>query len=157
MRWLRLNTRIRALETAVAVRSGRECNCRYNQETSYHSAAELAQIMEIRCPMHEVRDLGHLRWVPSGLPLRTEDREFCSCPPFAIREFLQGSRGPLTQEEQEEACRVWDEQFTEQADQSFHADQVHVRLLLQKYERGKRRTNAISSALPRQNKRREIL
>ena len=49
------------------------------------SAEELKKLMDIRCPVHGFRDLGHLRWLPSGLPLRPDDQNLCSCPPCPVR------------------------------------------------------------------------
>ena len=103
-----LEKRVRALEQAwFGEARGRQCNCRSGQQTNYHRTAELEEIMKVRCPVHDIRDLGYLRWTPTGMPLRPEDRDFCFCPPSTVREFLQGERGLLTEEEQQAEERRW--------------------------------------------------
>jgi|SRR5947209_7193692 len=134
-----LAKRVRALERALLREGTRECTCRSGQETSYHTAAELEQIMDIRCPVHDVRDLGHLRWTPSGLPLRPEDRDLCSCPPCAVRDFVQGTRGPLTLEEQEVEERRWKREYAEDSDEEFRREHGRAEVLLRRYQQKKRR------------------
>lgn len=146
--------RVRILErTLLQGQSASKCTCRSGQETRYHHAAELTRIAVIRCAVHGLRDLGEVIWVPQGLPLRQEDQDSCSCPSSSVRDFLRGTRGPLGREEHAEACRAWDLELTEDAQERFRTDQVQVRRLLQQYERDKRRAHVASSALPRQDKR----
>jgi hypothetical protein len=149
-----LKERVRTLERKLLqAQTASKCTCRSGQETRYHHAAELARISKMRCAVHGLRDLGDITWVPQDLPLRQEDQDFCSCPPAAVRDFLQGTRGPLSREEHAEACRVWDLEFTEDAQERFCTDQVQVRQLLQQYEGARRRAHAGSSAMSRQDKR----
>ena len=74
--------------------------------------------MSVRCHVHEHRDLGRLRRMPSAWPLRPEDRKFCSCTPCAARDFIAGFRGPLTEEEQIEEERRWEREWGEAIDES---------------------------------------
>jgi uncharacterized Zn finger protein (UPF0148 family) len=94
--------------------------------------------MEIRCPAHGFRDLGYLRWLPSGLPLQSDDQDLCSCPLCPVREFLQGRRGPLTEAEQANVERRWEEEFGASSDEAFRREQARVEQLRQKYEYAKR-------------------
>ncbi len=134
-RRLRLAARVNTLEAVVR---GATCNCRVDEETLYHTAADLARIMSVRCPVHNQRDLGYMLWLPPSSPLRLEDRELCSCPPCAAREWREGSRGPLTAEEWEQECRSWEEQLSTEAFGKFRADQARARQLLQQYRRMRR-------------------
>ena len=128
-----LEKRVRALEQALFGEArGRQCNCRSGRETSYHRVAELEEIMKVRCPVHDVRDLGYLRWTPSGMPLRPEDRDFCSCPPCTVREFLQGERGLLTEEEQEGEKQRWEQEYAEASDEEFRREQARGGVLPQR-------------------------
>jgi hypothetical protein len=132
-----LEKRIRALELAY-LESGKECRCRSRGQTTFHSAKELNAVLDIRCPRHGFRDLGHLRWLPSGLPLQPEDQNCCSCPPCPVREFLQGRRGPLTEVEQEEEEQRWERVWGPSSDEEFRREQARVEKLLKKYEFNKR-------------------
>ena len=128
-----LEKRVRALEQALFGEAwGRQCNCRSGRETSYHRVAELEEIMKVRCPVHDVRDLGYLRWTPSGMPLRPEDRDFCSCPPCTVREFLQGERGPLTEEEQQAEEQRWEQKYAEASHEEFRREQARGGVLPQR-------------------------
>lgn len=149
-----LRKRIAALEHALARQFQGECNCRCERGTAFHNAAELARILKSCCAAHGFRDLGHLTWVPVGLPLQPEDQEFCSCSRSAIREFVEGRRGPLSDQEREELRKSWDAEFTDEAAEKFRSDQLQVRRLLSQYERARRMAYAESTAMPRQDKRR---
>jgi hypothetical protein len=129
-RRLRLAARVNTLEAVVR---GATCNCRVDEETLYHTAADLARIMSVRCPVHNQRDLGYMLWLPPSSPLRLEDRELCSCPPCAAREWREGRRGPLTEEEREQEYRSWEEQLSGEAAEQFRRDQARSRQLLQRY------------------------
>ena len=148
-----LRKRVRRLERELQAQSARKCTCRSGQETRYHNAAELARIAGIHCLVHEFRDLGEPIWVSQGLPLRQEDQGLCSCPTSAVRNFVQGTRGALSKEEQAEANRVWEMEFTEDAQERFRGDQMQVGRLLQQYEREKRRAHAHWKAMSQQDKR----
>jgi hypothetical protein len=95
--------------------------------------------MEIGCPLHGFLDLGYLRWVGSGLPLQPEDQDLCSCPPCAVRDFLQGTRGPLTLEEQEAEERRWEREYAEDSDEEFRREHARAEVLLRRYQQKKRR------------------
>ncbi len=128
-----LEKRVRALEQALFGEArGRQCNCRSGRETSYHRTAELEEIMKVRCPVHDIRDLGYLRWAPSGMPLRAEDRDLCSCPPCTVREFLQGERGPLTEEEQQAEKQRWEQEYAEASHEEFRREQARGGVLPQR-------------------------
>ena len=128
-----LEKRVRALEQALFGEArGRQCNCRSGRETSYHRVAELEEIVNLRCPVHDVRDLGYLRWTPTGMPLRPEDRDFCSCPPCTVREFLQGERGLLTEEEQEGEKQRWEQEYAEASHEEFRREQARGGVLPQR-------------------------
>jgi len=94
-------------------------------------------MMDIRCPVHRFRDLGDLRWLPSRLPLLSEDRTLCSCPPSPVREFLQGKRGPLTELEQEEEERRWERECAPGRDEEFRREQARAERLLYEYQKRK--------------------
>lgn len=127
-----IEKRVRRLE-ALSLPVDCRCNCRTEEVTLYHNAADLARIITARCPVHGIRDLGCVSWVPSGMPLNVEDRCFCSCPPCPAREWLEGKRGPLTEDEQDEECRSWKQQLTTEATAESDRDQATVTRLLQKY------------------------
>jgi hypothetical protein len=138
-----LEKRIRALEQAFTA-TGKQCSCRTGEQTTYHSAEELKNLKGIRCPAHGFRDLGYLRWLPSGLPLQSDDQNLCSCPPRPVREFLQGRRGPLTEVEQEKEEQRWEGECGASSHEEFRREQSRVEQLLRKYEydkRNRRRTN----------------
>lgn len=130
-----LMLRISALE---AKGSGHVCNCRRGEETRYHTAADLACVLSVRCPVHEVRDLGFLLWVPPSTPLHPEDCGLCSCPPCAARDWREGRRGLLTDEEREQEYRSWEEQLSPQPIEGFRRDQDRASHLIQQYERRRR-------------------
>lgn len=96
--------------------------------------------MSVRCPTHDFRDLGHLTWLPGGLPLQTDDQNVCSCPPSPVREFLQGRRGPLTEVEQEKEQGRWQQEYGQGSNEHARREQARVAQLLQKYEYLKRKT-----------------
>ena len=128
-----LATRIRALEAAWRA-ARKDCYCRAGQQTRYHTAEELKQIMDVGCPVHDIRELGNLLWVGPGLPLRTEDQHLCSCPARPVREFLRGRRGPLTEVEQEEEEQRWQRESTSAAQEEFQREQARAQKLLRWYE-----------------------
>ena len=132
-----LERRVRALEQALLA-AGKQCNCRTRGQTNYHNSEELKNLMEISCPRHNFRELGSLRLLPSGLPLQPDDRNFCSCPPCQLREFLQGQRGPLTEAEQESLERMWEEEFGAGSGQASCREQARLEALLRKYEHNRR-------------------
>jgi len=135
-----LERRVRVLERALLQHSSAKgCNCRFGQQTRYHTATELEQIMVMCCPVHDIRDLGHVRWIASGLPLRAEDRDLCCCPPCAVRDFVQGTRGPLSVEEQEAEERRWEQEYAEASDEEFRREQARAEVLLHRYQQKKRR------------------
>ncbi len=129
-----LEKRLRKLEI-VFLRLRNGCTCRSGQETTYHTAGDLERIMNVGCPVHQFRDLGHLSWVPSGTPLLLEDRYLCECPPNPTRDLLGGKRGPLTQQEQEKECREWQREFTKEAQQDFRTQQATLAALIKAYQR----------------------
>jgi hypothetical protein len=134
-----LERRVAALEQAFLPRANtRQCNCRAGQETKYYNAMGLEQMMGTCCPVHELRDLGHVAWLPSGLPLRPEDQHHCSCPPCPVRGFMQGTRPPLSSEEQEAEERRWQAEY-EDSGQRFRREQSRAEALLHRYQqkRGK--------------------
>ena len=88
--------------------------------------------MSVTCPVHIVRELGELSWVPVSKPLRTEDQLLCSCGPSPTREWLGGKRGPLTEEEQTQECLSWEQALSEDPE-----DKMRVAALLSKYYKAK--------------------
>jgi len=94
--------------------------------------------MNVRCAVHGFRDLGHLRWLPSGLPLQPDDQHLCACPPCPVREFLQGRRGHLTEAEQEKEEQRWERECSASSDEEFRHEQARVEQLLEKYVYKKR-------------------
>jgi len=140
MRFADFEERVRALEQALSA-AGKQCVCRTGRQTSYHSAEELQAMMDIRCPAHGLRDLGDLRWLPSGLPLQPEDQALCSCPPSPVREFLQDSRWTLTEAEQAEEERRWERECSPDSDEEFRCNQVRAESLLNEYYNRKRWRN----------------
>ena len=90
--------------------------------------------MDIPCPAHGFRDLGHLRQLPSGLPLQPDDQNLCLCPPCPVREFLQGRRGPLTDLEQKEAEQRWEREYGPGSDEEFRCKQARIEQLVHRYE-----------------------
>lgn len=132
-----LEKRIRVLERFFSA-TGKQCTCRTGVETTYHNATELKKLMEIRCPVHGFRDLGYLRWLPSGLPLQPDDHNLCCCPPCPVRELLQGRRGPLTDLEQEEEMQRWEREYGPSSGDEFRNEEVRLARLRQKYEYTKR-------------------
>lgn len=132
-----LEIRIRALEQFLSA-IGKQCSCRTGGLTTYHNATELKKLMQIRCPVHGFRDLGRLRWLPSGLPLQPDDHNLCCCPPCPVRELLQGRRGPLTDLEHEEETQRWEREYGPSSEEEFRNEEVRVAGLRQKYEYAKR-------------------
>ncbi len=150
MDFRKLEQRVAAMERA---RRG-VCNCRAGQATRYHTAADLAEILNVPCPVHEVRNLGCLLWAPPSTPLRREDRGLCSCPPRAARDWREGKRGTLADEEREQEYRSWEEQVSGEAAGQFRRDQARSRQLLQRYERKRRNQHG---TMPGNNQSRETL
>ncbi len=124
--------RLCALEAVARFSAG--CKCRFLQVTFFHNVADLERIVSVRCPVHIFCDLGELSWAPSSMPLRTEDRALCSCPPSPTREWLDGKRGPLTEEEQIEECLSWEEALSEDRE-----GKMRVEVLVMNYYKAKRR------------------
>ncbi len=135
-----LEKRVKALE-AIASRTSvnKACTCRSEKKTYYHTAADLEQIMGVNCLVHGFRDLGILLWVPPGTPILPEDRPLCSCPSCPTRDWLEGKRGPLTIEEQEEECRGWEPELTADMREKLRIERAQVKELVRKYFRKKRR------------------
>jgi hypothetical protein len=132
--------------TFLSVTNG--CCCRRGRKTNYHIAAELEKIMNVRCPIHQFRDLGDICWVPTGSPLLPQDRNLCACPPSLTRDVLAGNRSFLTQQQQEDECGKWRDEFTQKAHQDFRIEQLRVAALVRKYLRDTRSGHGNS---PRQN------
>jgi hypothetical protein len=138
-----LRKRVRALE-AIAFRTSanKDCTCRSGRKTYYHTAADLEQIMSVRCSAHGFRDQGDLLWVPPGTPILPEDRHLCSCPSCPTRDWLAGNREPLTKQEQENECGSWEPELTARRREKLRIDQAREEALLQTYFRMKRRHHA---------------
>jgi hypothetical protein len=115
-----------------------DCCCRPGGETDYHTATELERIMNVRCAVHQFRDLGSICWVPTGTPLLPQDHNLCTCPPSLTRDLLAGNIRFLTPEEHEEECGKWREEFTQRAEQDFRSEQVRVAVLVRTYLRNKK-------------------
>jgi len=150
MRSLQLERRLTALEKALRG----PCNCRREQATGYHTLAELVAIMSIPCPVHGKRDLGLVVWLPPGTPLFPGDRELCLCPPSAARDWREGRRGPLTEEEREQVYVRWEEQVSGEAAGRIRQDQARARQLLDQYQRTRRKEHG---TMPGNNHKRETL
>ena len=129
-----LKKRLSALEAITSYGTG--CKCRFLQVTFFHSAADLGRIMSVPCPVHVFCDLGELSWAPSSMPLRSDDMHLCSCPASPTRDWLSGKRGPLTEQEQEEECRTWEQELREDP-----KERIGVRILLQRYKEAQRSRN----------------
>lgn len=138
-----LEKRVRALEQALFA-AGKQCNCRTGKLTSYHNSEELKNLICVRCLAHGFRDLGHLRRLPSGLPLQPDDQNLCSCPPCPVREFLRCQRGPLTELEQGKAEQMWEAEFGAGSDEAFRREESCLESLLRKYECNKRNGRKIN-------------
>ncbi len=149
-RFFHLERRIAVLEKALRG----TCNCRREQATGYHNLAELVAIMTIRCPVHGRRDLGDVVWLPPSSPLHPEDRHVCSCPSNGAREWREGRRGPLTEEEREQAYARWEEQVSGEAAGRIRQDQTRARQLLDQYQRTRRKEHG---TMPGDNQSRETL
>ena len=132
-----LEKRIRVLERFFSA-TGKRCNCQAGEQTTYHNAEELKTLMEIQCPAHGFRDLGYLRWLPSGLPLQPDHQNLCSCPPSPVREMLQGRRGPLNDLEQEEEMQRWEREYGPSSKDGFRTEEIRLARLRQIYEYAKR-------------------
>jgi len=130
-----LGKRLRKLESYL-LRGRDGCTCRLGK-TTYHTASDLGRILNISCPVHRCRDLGLVSCVPSGMPLLPQDRHLCGCPPNPGRNWLAGTRGPLTEQEQQDECRQWQQEFSEKAQQDFHTEQASVAAVLKAYQRRK--------------------
>jgi hypothetical protein len=68
------------------------------------------------------------------MPLRAEDKALCSCPSSPTRDWLDGERGPLTDEEQTQECLTWERALSEDPE-----DKKRVEALLNSYFEAKRR------------------
>jgi hypothetical protein len=131
MRMRMIEKRLFALEAMTSYGAG--CKCRFFQVTFFHSAPDLGRIMRVPCPVHVFCDLGELLWAPVSMPLRTEDQPLCSCSPSPTREWLQGKRGPLTEEEQTQECLSWEQALSEDPE-----DKMRVEALLNNYYKAKK-------------------
>jgi hypothetical protein len=129
-----LGKRVRKLEVVFA-KLGNGCTCRPGQETTYHTPEDLERIMTVGCPVHGFRELGRFSWVHETSPLRREDRDLCMCPANPTRDWLAGTRGPLSQEEVEEQCRGWQRAFSSEEQHTFRAQQARVTELIRNYLR----------------------
>ena len=145
-----LERRIAALERALRG----ACNCRREQATGYHTLAELDALMSIRCPVHGRRDLGVVVWLPPDSPLLPADRELCLCSPSAAREWREGRRGPLTEEEREQVYARWEEQVSGEAAGKIRQEQTRARQLLYQFQRTRRKENG---TMPGNNQNRKTL
>jgi hypothetical protein len=134
-----LEKRLSAIERRVFAEGIEDCKCRVGQQTRYHTATELKKIMDVRCSVHGIRDLGNVSWIPRGLPLHPDDRELCSCPPYAVRDFAQGVRGPLALEEEELWERTWQREYTRTSTTEFRHEQARAEALLQAYPQKERK------------------
>jgi hypothetical protein len=134
-----LERRVRTLERSLPQEVRNACNCRIGEQTRYHTALELKEIMDVRCPVHQIRDLGDVIWIPSGLPLRSEDGEFCFCSRSAVREFIQGIRGPLTLAEDEMWERTLQRDYEQISGKDFRNEQARAEALLQAYPQKERK------------------
>jgi hypothetical protein len=130
-----LEKRLRELELFFLRRDG--CICRAGGHTTYHTANDLERILNVACPLHRFRDLGRLSCVPTGMPLHPQDRHLCGCPPNPSRDWLTGKRGPLTQQELEEECSQWRQEFSEKARQDFCTQQKLLEEFIRIYDRRK--------------------
>jgi hypothetical protein len=93
--------------------------------------------MSIRCPIHDFRELGHLKWLPPGLPLQSDDEQICSCPPSIVRDYLQRRREPLSEFEMQQAESAWEGKYGPGSEKTWMVEQSLVRQLLQRYEQEK--------------------
>lgn len=134
----RLEKRILTLEGQLLA-LGSRCSCRSQGQTTFHNAEELRMIMDVRCQAHLFRDLGELSWLPSGLPLQSEDRRFCCCPQSQIREFILGRRQPLTERELREDQDRWEREYGPGAVEAWRRERANLSLLLQQYQDAKRK------------------
>jgi len=91
--------------------------------------------MSIRCPAHGFRDLGRLRWLPSALPLRTDD--VCRCSSSPVRDFLEGRRGPLTEAELNGAEHNWEKTYGPESNDAWLFERRCIDYLLRQYEQEK--------------------
>ena len=138
-----LEKRVRILEQTFRA-AEKPCICRVDGETTFHSAHELEAIMRIPCPLHVFRELGRFKWLSSGLPLRSDDQQFCSCAPSILRDYLQGRKGTLNQLEIQQAESAWERTYGPGSEKTWSVEQSLVRQLIQRYEQHKslnRRTN----------------
>jgi len=126
-----IKKRLLALEAETPFSAG--CKCRSSALTFFHTVGDLERIMSVRCPVHIFCDLGELCWAPLSMPLRTEDQCLCSCSPSPTLEWLDGKRGPLTEEEQIQECLSWEQALSEDPE-----DKMRVEALLNNYYKAKR-------------------
>jgi hypothetical protein len=131
-----LEKRIRALQLKRELRAG--CTCRKERMSFYHCLSELEKILSVRCVVHGIRYIAEVSWAPSTMPLAIEHRPLCSCPPSATREWLEGERGPLTEEEQVQECLTWEQALSED-----RQEKMQVETLLKNYYKRFGRKNEI--------------
>ena len=94
---------------------------------------------------HE-RSLPRTRRSRSGLSEMDADRHavaargsrFLLLPPCTVREFLQGERGPLTEEEQQAEERRWEKEYAEASHEEFRREQARGGVLPQRSQQKKR-------------------
>lgn len=127
-----IEKRLHALEDQNDASAG--CKCRSLQQTFFHSHADLERLVSVCCPVHVFCDLGELSWAPISMPLRAEDQPLCSCPSSPTRDWLDGKRGALTEEEQTQECLTWDRELSEDPE-----DKKRVEDLLHRYYSLRRR------------------
>lgn len=142
MNILNFEKRIVALQSILSAKGNDLCCCRANDETKFHSAADLIEIMKVSCSAHKFRDLGDLWHVVPGMPLLAEDCSLCSCPPRPTRDWLESKRGPLTEAEQREECDSWELELTVDAKEKQRVEEVQIELLLRTYFTKRRRYHA---------------
>jgi len=131
-----LEKRIRALQRKRELRAG--CTCRKEGMSFYHCLSELEKILSVGCVVHGTRYVAEVSWAPSSMPLAIEDRPFCSCHPSATREWLEGERGPLTEEEQLQEYLTWEQALSEDPQ-----EKMQIQTLLENYYKRFGRKNDI--------------
>ena len=54
-----------------------------------------------------------IRALEIKLDLDIGDRPLCSCPPSATRDWLEGKRSTLTEEEHAQECATWEQALSQ--------------------------------------------
>jgi hypothetical protein len=130
----------RAFELAEKAR--KQCTCRSGSVTKHHSAEELKTIMQLVCPVHNIRDLGSIEWAPQELPIDVRDQICCSCPPDMRRDYRLGKRKLPTEAEQGVYEQEWWEKFHQLAAHRSQLEEVEHEIalteqLIKKYEKAR--------------------